>query len=173
MWRRYAPLWLVLGAQLLVLALVPARVVYARLFGTDVTLRTVPVDPYDLLSGYYVTLAYEVEQPPNGVDHPTESYDERVYIVVRRGEPAWDRVRFAATAEGLGPDEVALRARWRGVGAALDGAGRFYIPEDRRLDVERALAEVGGRALVDLRVGPDGTIALLRLRAAGESFGED
>lgn len=52
--------WLALGVQLLLLASVPAKAIYTLHHGTTVFLQTVPVDPVDLLRGYYQTLGYEI-----------------------------------------------------------------------------------------------------------------
>ncbi len=172
MWRKYRPLLLALGAQLLILALVPARSIIARTSGTEVTLRTMPVDPYDLLSGYYVTLAYEVERPEDARP-PDVPAGTTVYVVVERDTPAWRFVRFTLDADAAGPDQVVLRGRARFGSVALDNARRLYIPEAQRHEVEDALDDVDRRALVDLRVGADGTIALLRLRVGSQTFGED
>ena len=48
--------WLALGVQLLLLASVPAKAIYTLNSGTTVFLQTAPVDPVDLLRGYYQTL---------------------------------------------------------------------------------------------------------------------
>jgi uncharacterized membrane-anchored protein len=64
MWSRHWRAGAVIVAQLAILAAIPLRQVRARLSGTTVTLETVPVDPYDVLSGYYVTLRYAAEQVP-------------------------------------------------------------------------------------------------------------
>jgi uncharacterized membrane-anchored protein len=171
MWRRHRPLLVALGVQLAILALVPARSLVALTTGTEVTLRTMPVDPYDLLSGYYVTLAYEVERPD--APRPDVPDGATVYVVVERDTPAWRFVRYALDRDAAGPDQVVLRGRARWSGVALDNARRLYIPEAQREAVEEALARADRRALVDMRVGADGTIALLRLRADGQTFGED
>jgi uncharacterized membrane-anchored protein len=52
--------WLALGVQLLLLSSVPAKAIYTLNSGTTVFLQTAPVDPVDLLRGYYQTLGYEI-----------------------------------------------------------------------------------------------------------------
>jgi uncharacterized membrane-anchored protein len=175
--RRHWPLLAAVGVQAVLLALVPARQVRARLAGTEVTLRTVPVDPYDVLSGYHVTLRYEAELPIQGDAGPPGS---EAWLLIGRGEEAWRA--FSCTAHRPEPraGEVVLRAELeRGVMAASTGprcripsAGRFYIPEARRDEVDRAMREAGGRALVDVKVSASGDVALLRLRA-GDLVVED
>jgi uncharacterized membrane-anchored protein len=175
--RRHWPLLAAVLIQALLLALVPARQVRARLAGTELTLRTVPVDPYDVLSGYHVTLRYEAELPLEGAGGPPGS---EAWLLLGRGEGAWRASSCTARRPEAGAGEVVLRAELeRGAFAASSGprcripsAGRFYIPEARREEVDRAMREAGGRALVDLKVSASGDVALLRLRV-GDLVVED
>jgi uncharacterized membrane-anchored protein len=54
--------------------------------GTEVTLRTVPVDPIDLFRGRYVTLNYEISRVP--VD-PGTAEGETVYVRLHEREGRW------------------------------------------------------------------------------------
>lgn len=161
--RRWGPLVLVLVIQLAILAAIPMRRVQARISGTPVTLRTAPVDPYDVLSGYYVTLAYEAVRQG---ETAASARDAR-WLVVRRAEPAWEHV--AVTAERpatLGADEVAIRLvpPERPRDCRIPSACRFYIPEARREQVDAALRASGGRGLVEMRVDGEGDVALTAFR---------
>lgn len=60
-WRLWVPLLLQIG----LIATVPAQAVYTFVTGKTVILQTVPVDPYDLLRGYYQVLSYDISQPNN------------------------------------------------------------------------------------------------------------
>ena len=60
-WRLLVPLLLQIG----LIAAVPAQSVYTFLTGKTVILQTVPVDPYDLLRGYYQVLSYDISQNNN------------------------------------------------------------------------------------------------------------
>lgn len=57
-WRFGLPLLF----QVLLILLIPAQAAYTYFAGSSVILQTVPVDPYSLLQGYYVTLRYEISQ---------------------------------------------------------------------------------------------------------------
>jgi uncharacterized membrane-anchored protein len=46
--------------QSLLICSIPFQSVYALLTGTTVVLKTQPVDPYDILRGYYQTLSYDI-----------------------------------------------------------------------------------------------------------------
>ncbi|WP_242346291.1 GDYXXLXY domain-containing protein [Anaeromyxobacter terrae] len=159
-WRLAA----VLALQVAILAAIPLRQVRARLAGTVVTLETVPFDPYDVLSGYYATLRYAAESPP-GLAEARLAPGDTAFIVLERAEPAWRAVGVAreppaATAGG----RVAVRALMTRRGLEIVSAGRFYVPETRRAEVDEALRARHGTALVDLRVDAAGDVALLRLR---------
>jgi hypothetical protein len=171
--RRHWRIAVVLLVQAGILAAMAGRHVAARAWGTPVTLRTAPVDPYDFMSGYHLVLQYEVEQAAAELLTPGPERSDRLWIVVRRAEPAWDFVGATRERPEVAADQVALRARWGSWrGAAIEGAGRIYIPETERALAEELFRDAGGRALVDLRVGGDGTVALLRLRVGGASFGD-
>ncbi|MEG5140786.1 MULTISPECIES: GDYXXLXY domain-containing protein [unclassified Microcoleus] len=60
-WRMWVPLLLQIG----LIAAVPATAVYTFVTGKTVVLQTVPVDPYDLLRGYYQVLSYDISDPTN------------------------------------------------------------------------------------------------------------
>lgn len=167
--RSWWRLWVVLTVQLAILVAVPARQALARLRGTTLTLRTVPVDPFDVLAGHYVTLAYEVERVPTRLAEPGLQPGDRVWVTVAQGQPAWTLVSVTRERPAPASGRASMRARWKWGGpdqgqVELDGAGRLYVTEERgrALDARR-----GGRreSLVDLRVGEDGTPAVLDLRA--------
>ncbi len=160
----------VLLAQLAVLAAVPARQVRARLEGELVTLRTGPVDPFDAFAGHYVTLSYEVEQIAPRADAGLRNGDE-AWLTVAQGDPAWSFVSLTrerpAPASGQVSIRVRFRSHWQGGGwGEIEGASRFYVTEGRGAAIDAARR---GRqpALVDLRIGPDGTPSIVALRAAG------
>jgi len=60
-WRLWVPLLVQIG----LIVAVPASAVYTFVTGKTVILQTVPVDPYDLLRGYYQVLSYDISQQNN------------------------------------------------------------------------------------------------------------
>lgn len=173
---RYGRIAVVILIQLAILAAVPARQVRARMRGTLVTLRTAPVDPFSAFAGHYVTLAYEVERPgPAGLE-PGLREGEAVWLTVAPAEPAWTFVsvtRERPRASGLVSIRARYRVDWQGNGRAeLDGADRFYVTEGRGAAVDAA-RRGQQPALVDLRVGDDGTPAIVALRVAGLVLRDD
>jgi uncharacterized membrane-anchored protein len=165
----------VLAVQIGLLAIVPARHLLARSTGTPITLKTRPLDPYDLLSGYYVILRYQVEHSAvQALDSDGQAEPERgdrIWITIRRAEPAWTFVRATRERPDTAGDDdtLALPARWEYGDLRLIGAGRLYVPETQREEAEKVSTD---SAFVDARVGADGTVALLRLRIGDKVFGE-
>ena len=148
--RRHWPLLAVIGIQGLLLALVPWRQVRARMSETEVTLRTVPVDPYDVLSGYYVTLRYEAEIALEG---PREEAGTDAWLLVEKGDPAWRAVSCTSTRpEPRASGRSVLRAEVSEEDGTcvIPSSHRFYIPEARRAHVDAAMRIAGEGALVDL-----------------------
>ena len=68
------------------------------------------------------------------------------------------------------PRTASIRATYQHGRATIDGASRFYIPEARRGQIEELMSEAGGRALVDMKVGAGGQVALQRLRFDDQTF---
>lgn len=180
--REFWRVGLVLAVQFAILAAIPVRQARARLSGVEITLETVPVDPYDLLSGYYVTLRYAVEVAARA----GEQTDRRppatersggggaTWMLVRRAAPAWELADccLADRPRPLPDGLVALRVEHDKAGAVrIPSAGRFFIPESRRTEIDSALRASGGRARVDLKVGEDGSVALLRLHVGSVVVG--
>ncbi len=162
----------VVAVQLLVLCAIPMRSLRARASNQEITLWTAPVDPFDVLGGYFVALAYEVERGsvPAGIgDQPKE---RDVWVTVHRGNPAWELLSITEVCPEPQPDHVSLAARWTGHRIAIVNAGRLYIPETDRDRANNAMLRDHGRGLVDMKVGAHGEVALLRLRVGGETFGE-
>ncbi len=166
--RRWIRLAIVLTVQLAILAAVPARQVVARLRGTTVILRTAPVDPFDVLAGHYVTLSYEVERVPAHLAPGGLSAGDAVWLNVARGDPAWTLESVTRERPAPASGRASIRARWRWGGAEggtaeLEGAGRFYVTEERGRELD-ARRWGRGRSLVELRIGEDGTPAVVALR---------
>jgi uncharacterized membrane-anchored protein len=167
MWRRSWPLVAVVVLQLGILAAIPLRQARALLAGTEVTLETMPVDPYDLLSGYYVTLRYRAEEAPRAAGLS----DGEAWLLLAPGSPAWSGLEVRPGRPAPAPGQVAIRVEVERGRVRIPSAGRFYVPAARRGEVDQALRTVRSAALVDLKVGEDGSVALLRLHAGAVTVG--
>lgn len=156
--------------QLVCLALVPAGRLGAWMGGEAITLQTAPIDPYDVLAGYFVTLHYDVERGARSQLEGLE--DGPVWLVLAQAEPAWQLSKIDDAPLEAGPDEVVLRGRLRHGNLRLRQISRFYVPEVERAEVESALRETETPPLVDLRVGSDGSALVLGLRVGDRRFGD-
>jgi uncharacterized membrane-anchored protein len=170
MWPRHWRIVAVIGVQLLILAAVPGRKLHARARGTEVSLETRPIDPYDFMSGYYVTLGYKVETAP--LERGFQPNDgDTVYITIQRDTPGWRGIEVTQSPVAPTANRLSLRATWEHSARLLD-AQRLYVPETQRRDATETLRTHRSDALVDLRVDADGTVALERMRVGGKSWGE-
>ncbi|MGB3614223.1 MAG: GDYXXLXY domain-containing protein [Elainellaceae cyanobacterium] len=152
--------WLPLALQLMLILAAPARSMYTYATGESVLLQTAPVDPYDLLRGYYVTLSYQISQSEALDDLPgwedVEAAEGQrnlpVYVVLAPpsddvasdavGENApWIPVRISRDRPTLGPNQVALKGLYRW-GRLTYGLERYYIPEDQRVEINERINQL-------------------------------
>ncbi|MBS9720660.1 GDYXXLXY domain-containing protein [Tianweitania sp. BSSL-BM11] len=152
--------------------------------GEEVTLRTVPVDPHDLLRGDYVALSYDISRIPVDRVRTSRPRDNdvvgAVYVRLKRGEnhaPAQIvGVGLGAPLdEPLGANEIDLNGtsfdRWQTGLETLNiryGLERFYVPEGEGRAIERRLGErsftirvaVGKEGDAQIKALYDGDVAL-------------
>ncbi len=157
------------GIQMLILVAVPARKVFTRATGKTVVLKVQPVDPYNILSGYYTTLRFDISGVaafPNAVGMSQEfSEGDWVYAVVEQGnDGTWKPVSLERELPAnLPPNRAALLGRINR-GTIRYGIEEFYIPEAQRDRIGEDLSRNVDKARVDVKVDRDGHTALERLR---------
>lgn len=161
---------LAVALQVVIIAIVPWPQVRARNYGTDVVLATAQFDPYNPFSGHYIALRFEVEQ----VDADMLDRLPPVFYVGIRPDAAgiWRPVGAAAEPEGLPPATIAVKTMNRRWSTSI-GIDRFYIPEERRVEINDALAAAQAETnaiRVRARIGPDGTAALLALQVRDHEY---
>ena len=138
---------LALAAQCLFFALWGGRLLASGRGGEEIWLKTVPVDPRDLISGHYVALRYDINEPsaegcaelharPEGsavfVELGPSSSTERA---AGREVRVWEAkaCRLAPQGfEGAWVKGVLRRASWRAPSIEF-GIERFYVTEDSPL----------------------------------------
>ena len=154
--------------QLVILAIVPASKVKALVFGTTVHLRTEPVDPYDIMSGYHVILGYEIARTrmPRGTRN-----GDTVYVLLRKGQDkVWNAVSaYASWPTNVAEDEVVIVGH-KDYGRIRFGIESYFIPEDMRDEIEDSLRQVRRRAVMEVRVSSSGTPAIVRLQVGERIF---
>lgn len=158
---------LVYGLVLLqALVLVGVAVSYYAVswFGQDVRVRTVPVDPRDLLYGDYVTLGYNISRLDPSLWKESGSKAERgktIYVVVAPGADGLFEPKAAyGSRPSVGEGEVVLKGRidysWDESIAVKYGIEKYYVPEN----TGKALEEKADRLIVHLKVASWGQAAI-------------
>jgi uncharacterized membrane-anchored protein len=153
--------------------------------GTEIVLKTQPVDPRDLLRGDYVTLGYALSQIPATeiAGYPgvccTEGSD--VFVALKKGaDGVWAKSRASAKPiMDLSRDEVLLKGRARFAfnpknveTVRIDyGIERFYVPEGEGRVIETAKQEKRIDAVV--MVDKNGRAQIKALRDNGVSLYEE
>ncbi|MBD0267346.1 MAG: GDYXXLXY domain-containing protein [Cyanobacteria bacterium Co-bin8] len=151
-WRFWTPLLI----QMALLVSVPAQSAYTYATGETVVLQTAPVDPYDFLRGYYQTLSYDVSDPsilrvlPGGAEVFATESPGSFYVVLQQPETSpgprptpWQPVSVSPERpDNLGPNQVALRGETTQWGQIRYGLESYYMPEDRREELNRTIGEV-------------------------------
>ena len=75
---------LALLVQLAIMFGVPARNVYTLATGQQIMLRLAPVDPYDMWSGYFMTLRYDISRPDSLAGWAKIKEGEKVYVKLQK-----------------------------------------------------------------------------------------
>jgi uncharacterized membrane-anchored protein len=155
---------LAVATQFLILAAVPAQKIYTRATGRSVTLKIRPVDPYDVLSGYYVTLNYEIANPAAFADSGVGAGGDQAYAVLeKQADGVWRPVSLSKTyPANLPENRIAIRGRYS-YSRIEYGIEEFFIPEDKRAEIEQGLWKNRDQARVEVKVDSKGNAALVRL----------
>lgn len=158
--------------QLVILGVVPARKIWARATGETVELALGPVDPYDVLSGWYMTLAYEAGRTAAYPEAPSLSQGDECFAVLRRDAQGISRpVSLHAEHPGQQPEGlVVLRGRVRSRGRIAFGAEAFFMPEEDRFEIQRDVREHREQVRGELKVDASGRAALVRLLVADRAY---
>ncbi len=155
--------------QSLILASVPAKKLYTLHAGQVVKLKTIPVDPYDFLSGYYVTLNYEISAKSGKFKDGSAVYtvitpDANGIYNFKSSSDTWpkDFVSGDVVIKGKAVDN------WRG--NVQYGIESYFIPEDMRDSLEHRLRENVKDVVVEVKVDKFGNSAILRILIDGQAY---
>lgn len=159
-WRFFVPLLI----QTAFILAVPAQSVYTVVTGKTAVLQTLPVDPYDLLRGYSVTLNYEISRVENLEKLPgwtnlvkqypgtNKKYEPlasgtNLYVILEQQKSsskvpsAWKPVRVSGELPtSLPGNQIALQGRYNRYNAISYDLETYYIPEDRRNDINKDIS---------------------------------
>ncbi|PZO00109.1 MAG: hypothetical protein DCF30_10365 [Hyphomicrobiales bacterium] len=131
LWRACAAMLLLSGG---LFALVESRASILR-NGTEVRLKTVPVDPRDLFRGDYVVLAYPISTVEGPVDgEGGYRRGDAVFVTLTRDAEGFAQATAVArTRPALSGDTVVIAGRVQSTGAcALNAAGEADCDSGRR-----------------------------------------
>ena len=150
--------------QLIILVAVPARKAITLATGKKAVLKVQPVDPYSLLSGYYVTLGFDISAV--GAFPPVQGLAEGgpCYAVIEEGpDGIWRPVELSRDfPKNLSENRLALLGRLS-YGQIRYGIENFYIPETQRQVISDDLRKNPDKARIEIRVDGAGNSALKRL----------
>ena len=151
--------------QVSILIAVPARRALTLSSGRGVTLKVLPVDPYNLLSGYYVRLGYEISQVSSFANGSQFDDKERVYALLERGSDGqWRPVSLARELPAGVPENQVVIYGQLYYSLIYYGIEDFYIPERQREMIADDLRAHPDSAFVEVKIDGAGNAALERLR---------
>jgi uncharacterized membrane-anchored protein len=168
--KKHWPFVAAVALQALIVIGVPAGRVYTHLTGRTVFLKTAPIDPYDIMSGYHVALSYEISNKDQ-MGLPYVGRGDSVYVVLREGEDGFWHVDAASGSwpKAVAPDAVVIKGRyqqWR----IEYGIESYFVPEGKGPEIEAALRGERGQARVEAKVDAFGNAALVRLHVGGRTY---
>lgn len=161
-------LWfgLAVGLQLAILLLMILTKSLVLAHGTKVLLKTLPVDPWDLFRGEYVTLNYEISQLNlKELHYDGEAFkrNDRVYVALKKGDKYWS----ATSVSRRRPADESLFIKgtvryyndYDSTIFVTYGIESFFVPEGQGPEIEREVVDLHAEVSVDSR----GNAALSRL----------
>ena len=153
--------------------------------GTEVLLKTRPIDPRDLFRGDYVILNYDISDVPVALiegERPKDGRSLRLNVRLSPGADGYWTVKQASFERLEAMDGTVIIKTlpieiydwlWQGGGNLLVSYGieRFYVPEGEGLSLEEARNE--GRLSVAVRVSDRGQAQIRALSLDGQELYEE
>jgi uncharacterized membrane-anchored protein len=174
--------WLALGAQLLLLASVPAKAIYTLNSGTTVFLQTAPVDPVDLLRGYYQTLGYEISNVNTLAKLPGTELKQslpngqEVFVTLalppagkpQAAQPIAASLKYPSS---IPANSVVLRGVVDRSQIKYD-LEQFYMPEQQQVKVNQDIdrARQSKSLLMETKIGQDGRAVPVAIWVGDKSY---
>lgn len=166
--------WVPIALQTVLIAAIPAQAVYTHLTGKTVILQTAPVDPYDLLRGYSVTLSYDISRADNLKSLPgwrtppktlNSQSDVGIFVILQapaetasaRPRP-WKPVAVSYNRPAVKPNQIALKGRMNNYSWVEYGLESYYIPESERQEIDDTIRETQRKqpGVVEVKVDSQG-----------------
>ena len=155
-------LWLTTALWILSIGGLWAGFDYQLEHGTEIALKTVPIDPRDLLRGDFVVLRYDISTPATDLSPAVFAKNARVYVPIEEVEGRWTVREVLREPPGEG---LYLRGRIRrSAGPTAEivyGIESFFVPEGEGKKYEEARNR--DRLWAVVSVSPHGMARLKRL----------
>ncbi len=180
--------------QSLLICSIPFQSIYALATGTTVVLKTMPVDPYDLLRGYYQVLSYDISsfdtlrnlpgwaELNRNLGQDTIDRNQQVYITLAKvltANPqtpeAWKPIAIGDKFPiDLSADKIAIKGTSNG-SSIIYGLETYYMPEDRKDNVNEDISQArssGGKRnlLVEIKVDNRGLATPVSLWVGSKQY---
>jgi uncharacterized membrane-anchored protein len=172
--------WLAFLLQIVVLLCIPAQAVYTQLTGRTVRLQTVPIDPYNWLTGYSQTLSYDISRIATleklaGLKPSTVKTGSIIYVILESGkkDQPWKPVNMSLEKPIALPEN---RIGLRGVvdrGTVLYGLETYYMPENQKDEVNNTITKAQGTkkpAVVEVKIDRAGNGMAIAVEVASRRF---
>lgn len=156
--------WAVVAAQAVFLLAWAGWHEYVRATAPIVRLKTVPVDPRDLLRGDYMILRYEISsvRAPASAG-PGERSGDEFWVVLEPRDGYHVAAGASWTEPVLRPGQCAVKG-WRGKrGDTTYGIENYYVPEGKGTPRFQTLE-------VEATVGPTHRLQIKRVRVDGRPY---
>jgi uncharacterized membrane-anchored protein len=179
--------WLAMGAQFALLATIAAPAIYTLNTGTTVFLQTAPVDPYDLLRGYYQTLNYDIADrsklaklPGGKIFSDKKPNAGEFFVTLALPSTAGQRVArpiavSATRPTNLPTGQIAIRGTlttasswWRN--QISYGIEKFYMPESQKDTVNSEIGRNPRKLLVEVKIDSNGHPVPVSLWVGNKSY---
>lgn len=132
--------------------------------GDSILVRTVPVDPRDLLSGQYQALSYEFSRTMTLRDAGREPNEgEEVWVILRpEGDYYVPDHAESSRPFDLASGQLAIVGR-RERGRTMFGVEKYFVPEGTETPIQ-------GQTTVRLRVSADGIVRIQQVLVRGKPW---
>jgi uncharacterized membrane-anchored protein len=173
--------WLALAAQVLLIAAVPAPAIYTLNTGTTVFLKTAPVDPYDLLRGYYQTLSYDISNrsilaklPGGEILTDNNSNNQEIFVTLAlpttTGRQAAKPIAISPQQPtNLPSHQISIRGIISGWQIIYD-LEKFYLPETEQQNINDNINRHRRNLLVEVKVDSSGHPVLSSLWVGQKNY---
>ena len=170
--KRHWPFVVAVALQTLIIAAVPARRAYTLCVGRTVFLKTAPVDPYDVLSGYHVVLSCDISNSSRLPGSPALNGGETIHVVLAEGQDGFWHAEAASRdwPRNVPPGAVVIKGTGTGRRGIRYGIENYFIPEGMGREIEDGLRRHPKSTRVEVRVDASGRAALVRLHVGERMY---